>query len=157
RLWRSGGMAVGGGRATCRLAGLLIPLAMLAGLAGCRSSSPTLYVVPVTPSEDRPKYIAMAYMDALQGPKGPPHHVNDLKPYLERHGNVDELLVSPSDGQPFVIIWGKQLSGGPTDYKGLFPILAYEKKGSGGQRAVTDIRGVCMTVPEEDFPKLKFL
>jgi hypothetical protein len=39
----------------------------------------------------------------------------------------------------------------------MFPIIAYERKGAGGQRAVTDIRGRPITVPDEDFPKLTFV
>jgi hypothetical protein len=39
----------------------------------------------------------------------------------------------------------------------MFPILAYERKGTGGQRALTDIRGRPLTVPEGDFPKLTFV
>jgi hypothetical protein len=47
--------------------------------------------------------------------------------------------------------------GGPTEYKQMFPILAYEHEGTRGKRALTDIRGRPMTVSEEDFPKLTFV
>ena len=46
---------------------------------------------------------------------------------------------------------------GPIDYKGMWQIIAYEKKGASGQRAVTDVRGRPMTVPENDFQNLKFV
>jgi hypothetical protein len=39
----------------------------------------------------------------------------------------------------------------------MFPILAYERKGVGGKRAITDIRGRPMTVPEKDLAKLTFV
>jgi hypothetical protein len=38
----------------------------------------------------------------------------------------------------------------------MWQILAYEKKGAGGKRAVTDVRGRPTSVPDEDFPKLTF-
>jgi hypothetical protein len=56
-----------------------------------------------------------------------------------------------------VVVWGANPGGGPTDYKGMFPIIAYERKGTDGRRAVTDVRGRPLTVPAEDFPKLKFV
>jgi len=57
------------------------------------------------------------------------------------------------------VIWGgvDPTQGGPTDYQGMWQIIAYEKTGAGGKRAVTDIRGRPMTVPDEDFSKLRFV
>jgi hypothetical protein len=125
-------------------------------VSGCRRSGPA-HIVPLTKAEENLKYIAMAYSDALEQNGKAPKGVEDLKPYLKSFGDPDELLTSPNDGKPFVIVWSANLAGGPTEYKGLFPILAYEAKGAGGQRAVTDIRGRPMTVPREDFSKLKFV
>jgi hypothetical protein len=56
-----------------------------------------------------------------------------------------------------VIVWRANPTGGPTEYMGMFPILAYEKQGKGNKRAVTDVRGRPMMVPEEDIEKLRFL
>jgi hypothetical protein len=99
----------------------------------------------------------MAYMDAHSELGRGPKSADELKPFLKAFGNPEELLVSPSDGEPYVVIWGANPQGGPTEYKGMFPILAYERKGSSGGRAVTDVRGRPMTVPEDDFAKLKFV
>jgi hypothetical protein len=131
----------------------------LAWLVGCgrNSTGVQVHVVPLTQAEERLKWIAMAYGDANSKNDKPPTGPEDLKPFLKDHGNPDEILVSPNDNQPFVIVWGKAPAGGPTEYKGLFPVLAYERKGSGGARAVTDIRGRPLTVPAEDFAKLKFV
>jgi len=129
---------------------------LLAALSGCGFSGDP-HVVPLTTAENSLTKIAMAYSDAHGQLGHGPKDVEELKPFLKTFGNPDELLVSPNDGQPYVIIWGKNPAGGPTDYKGLFPILAYESKGAGGYRAVTDVRGRPMTVPAADFPKLKFL
>ena len=132
---------------------------MLAAALGCGKgvNEKGVYQVPMTPAEKNLSHIAAAYEEAYSKLGRGPKDAAELKPFLKEHGNPDELLVSPNDGEPFVVIWGKKPAGGPTEYKGLFPILAYESKGSGGARAVTDIRGVPKTVPDEDFGKLKFL
>jgi hypothetical protein len=136
---------------------LLLPaVAWCAGLAGC-SASQDPHVVPLSESENRLKYVAMAYTDAHGRLGHGPQNADELRPYLKTFGDPDELLVSPADGKPFVVIWGKDPTGGPTDYKGLFPVLAYEQQGANGQRAVTDIRGRPMTVPEADLPRLKYI
>lgn len=128
---------------------------LLAGLAGCGSS---VHVVPLTKAEKALSSILMAYKEAHTKLGRAPKNADDLKPFLKEFGNPDELLVSPNDGQPFVVVWGADPTrGGPIDYKGMWQIIAYEQKGAGGRRAVTDIRGRPMTVPEEDFQKLTFV
>ncbi len=129
-------------------------MVLAASLSGCGSST---HVVPLTPAEKALTNVALAYMDAHAELGHGPKNADDLKPFLKRFGNPAELLVSPNDGEPFVVIWGVNPTGGPTEYKGMFPILAYERKGSGGKRAVTDVRGRPMTIPAEDFNKLKFV
>src|SRR5262249_28352707 len=102
-------------------------------------------------------FIALAFGDAHSRLGRSPKNAEDLKPFLKEFGNPEELLVSPNDGQPYVVVWGANPTrGGPTDYQGMFPILAYERKGAGGKRAVTDIRGRPLTVPEADLSKLTF-
>ena len=126
---------------------------LLAALTGCGSSN--VHVVPLTTAENRLTKIAMAYDDASADLGHPPKNAEELKPYLKQFGDPEELLVSPNDGKPFIVIWGKKLGGGPTEYKSMFPILAYEQSGS--NRAVTDVRGRPMTVPEADFGQLHFV
>jgi hypothetical protein len=129
---------------------------LLVGLTGCGSSGPK--VIELTKAEDNLKFVALAYMEAHSRLGRPPKNTEDLKPFLKEFGNPEELLVSPNDGQPYVVVWGADPTrGGPTEYEGMFPILAYESKGSGGKRAVTDIRGRPMTIPEGDLPKLTFV
>jgi hypothetical protein len=130
-------------------------LLLLVGLTGCGSQP---HVVPFSQAEKNLTHIALAYSDAHAQLGRPPKSVEDLKSSLKEFGNPDELLVSPNDGQPYVIIWGADPSrGGPTPYQGMWQILAYEQKGVGGSRAVTDVRGRPMRVPDEDFPKLTFV
>jgi hypothetical protein len=129
-------------------------MVLLAGLAGCGSGPD---VVPLTSSEKNLTYIALAYKDAHGRLGHGPKDAEELKPFLKEFGDPEQLLTSPNDGQPYVVVWGVNPSGGPTPYRQMFPILAYERKGAGGKRAITDIRGRPLTVPEEDFPKLTFV
>jgi hypothetical protein len=129
---------------------------LLAGLAGCGAAGPK--VVPLSDSEKNLTSVALAYTEAHTRLGRPPKNAEELKPFLKEFGNPEDLLVSPNDGEPYVVVWGVDPTrGGPTDYQGMWQIIAYEKKGSGGRRAVTDIRGRPLTVPEEDFPKLTFV
>ena len=131
-------------------------MAATTGCSGCGRSG--LHVVPLSASEQNLSHIVMAYIDANEKLGRPPKNAEELKPYLKEFGNPEELLVSPNDGEPYVVIWGVDPSrGGPTEYQGMWQIIAYEKKGTGGKRAVTDIRGRPLTVPEADFPQLKFV
>jgi hypothetical protein len=129
---------------------------LVAVLGGCGAKT---HVVPFSQAEKNLGLVAAAYTDAFSRLGHSPKNADELKPFLKTLGNADELLVSPNDGQPFVVVWGvpDPTRGGPTPYKGMFPILAYERAGKHGMRAVTDIRGRPMLVPEADFPKLTFV
>jgi hypothetical protein len=130
----------------------ILPLFVV--LAGCGAETD---VVPFSNAEQELTSIAMAYGDAHSKLGRGPKDADELKPFLKTFGDPDDLLNSPNDGQPYVVVWGLDPSrGGPTDYKQMFPILAYEATGSGGKRAVTDIRGRPMMVPDADFSKLTF-
>ena len=141
---------------TRRAVALATAAVLLAGPLGCWSKQ--AHVVSLSDSEKNLSHIAKAYIDAHERLGGrPPKGPDDLAPHLKEYGNPDEILVSPNDGERYVVVWGVDPGrGGPTDYRGMWQILAYEKKGSGGKRAVTDVRGRPMTVPDEDFPKLTF-
>jgi hypothetical protein len=135
---------------------LALPL-WLAGLAGCGGCGSQVHVVPLTKAEKALTYVAMAFNDATGQLGRPPKSADELKPFLKAFGDPEELLVSPNDGQLYVVIWGANPTGGPTEYMGMWPILAYEQQGASGRLAVTDIRGRPMTIPAADLPKLKFI
>jgi len=135
----------------------LAPAVLLAGLAGCGGCGTQVHVIPLTPAEKELTAIAMAYNDAVSELGRPPKSAEELKPFLKRFGDPEDLLVSPNDGQPYVVVWGANPVGGPTEYRGMFPILAYERQGASGKLAVTDIRGRPLTIPAEDLSKLKFV
>jgi hypothetical protein len=114
--------------------------------------------MPLTPAEKELSAIAVAYQDAMSQNERPPKSADDIKPFLKRFGDPEDLLVSPNDNQPYVIVWGVDPTrGGPTEYQGMFPIIAYERQGAGGKLAIVDIRGRPLTIPAEDLTKLKFV
>jgi hypothetical protein len=127
---------------------------LLASLVGC---GPSVHVVPMTPAEKNLTHVLMAYSDACGRLGRGPKNVEELKPFLKELNISEDVLVSPNDGEPFVIVWGAGIQGGPTEYKGMFQILGYESKGTARGRVVADVRCVPMTVPQEDFAKLHFV
>jgi hypothetical protein len=133
---------------------LLLGLCLLLLGGGCSKS---VEVVPLTAAEKALTTVAMAYMDAHQGLGRGPKDADELKPYLKTFGDPEQLLISPNDGEAFVIVWGADPGRGGPDEIGMFPILAYERKGRGGRCAVTDIRGRPLTVAASDLAKLTFV
>jgi len=127
---------------------------LLAGLGGC---SPSVHVLPLTKAEKGLSFVVVAYQEAHNKLGRAPKNADELKPFLKEFGNPDELLVSPNDGEPFVVVWGATPAGAPTGYKGMWQIIAYEQKGTGARRVICDVRARPMTVPEDDFGKLTFV
>lgn len=62
--------------------------------------------------------------------------------------NVDDLLVSQRDGQPYVVIYGKRPPGVRRD------VIAYEQTGVDGVRQVGFDLGMIEDVPPEEFGEL---
>ena len=75
--------------------------------------------------------------------------INDLHA-LEMGGPLAEVLVSPRDKEPYVII----LKARPTEDSGA--ILAYEKKGADNTRWVVTMGGDIKDVPNAEFTKQTF-
>jgi hypothetical protein len=76
------------------------------------------------------RLILAAYSKAAQELSRPPSSVQDILPYLQEAGETDEILRSPDDGEPYVILWGADSSANPA------VVLAYEKHGKNGRRYV---------------------
>lgn len=128
-----------------RLAGL--SLAVIAFSAGC-SRNPVKS--PMSAGEANLNTIANAYTDTVQRNGRGPANQEQLKKGLEQitaviGGSPDDILVSPNDGEPYVIIYNINLRSGGT------PILAYEKKGNGAKRWIVDLRKVARHMTEEEF------
>jgi hypothetical protein len=144
-------------RGSSRVTAVILPLLAL-GLGGCSGCGQEVKVLPLTAAEKKLSAIAVAYQDTMSQLDRPPKSADDLKPFLKRFGDPEDLLVSPNDSQPYVIVWGVDpTKGGPGEYQGMFPIIAYERQGAGGKLAVVDIRGRPLTIPAEDLTKLRFV
>ena len=127
-----------------RLPGALLLLAGLA-LCGCSAAPP-----PAVNTEEAANLRAIqeAYNAVTRKLGRPPNNLNELKPALQERGHADEVLRSPRDGQPYVILWGVKPGAGPTP--GLpAALVAYEKEGAAGKRYVLTTLGVVPLADEE--------
>lgn len=127
-------------------------LLTLSATAGC-SSSPVK--TELAKPEANLNSVAMAYTDAIQANGNGPANAEQLKKALAVTAPVtgiqpDEVLISPNDGEPFVVIWNIKMNAGGT------PIIAYERKGKDGKRLVVDLRKIPYYVTEAEFKKLSF-
>jgi hypothetical protein len=127
-------------------AGLIVAL----GLVGC--SRPVITERPVNKAEADLGIIASAYAQASDRLGRPPRNVAEIMPFLKQAGNPDEILRSPNDNQPYIIIWDvnlDQITGEP-------PILAYEKQGRDGKRYVINVEKVVTALTDREFAKAPF-
>ncbi len=129
---------------------------LCAAIAGC-SSGARVVSVPLDRTQENLLYIGQAYVRYLTEKKTPPANVEQLKPYLKQVGNPDEILRSPRDGEPYNICWGVDLSKPPTWAKEKStPVIAYERRGSGGQRYVLTTMRNAMPLSDEEFKQASF-
>ncbi len=72
---------------------------------------------------------------------------------LQRLGvtKVESLFVSPTDGQPMVVLYGQGV--GPPGPGGL-PFIAYERQPTNGKRLVVAAIGAVSTLDEESFGQM---
>jgi hypothetical protein len=85
----------------------------------------------------------------------PPARVGELRPFLEQVGDPEQILRSPRDGLPYVIICGVDFRQLPITTMPP-PIMAYEQVGANGKRYVLTVMGV-MPMRDEEFAKAKLL
>ena len=140
------------------LVGTAVLLAGLTGCSGCPGSSPAVVRTPIPKAEQDLCSIAQAYREVFEQTGKAPESFDDLRKCLtELGGNPDEMRTSPNDGQPYVVLWGADPTrGGAGPVKGMWTIIAHEKAGTGGSRAVADIRGQATTVTDDEFAQLRF-
>jgi len=97
--------------------------------------------------------IQRAYDLAVKSLGRPPARVEELRPFLKDAGDPDQILRSPRDGQPYVVLCG-------VDFRKLRidsippPIMAYEDTGKDGKRYVLTVMGV-MPMSNAEFAKAK--
>jgi hypothetical protein len=121
----------------------LVAVALACGSGGCGKSGDT------GPQKDTENLTAIrkAYLEATKRLGHRPKNLEELKPSLAAEGNPDELLVSPNDNLPYVIVFGAD----PRKH-----VIAYEQKGVNGVRMVVDQNMLPKRLSEEDFETLSF-
>jgi hypothetical protein len=116
---------------------------VVARASGC-SSNPAA----APPVEQNLHNIATAYDKATKKTGRLPQSAEELKPFLQPFGDPDVILVSPNDGQPFVIHWDVVVfRPGPN---GSRSILAHEAVGVDGKKYVIDNMKVVQQMTEAE-------
>jgi hypothetical protein len=121
----------------------LVAVALACVSGGCGKSGDT------APAKDTEHLTAIrkAYLAATQRLGHRPKNLEELKPSLAAAGNPDELLVSPNDSLPYVIVFGAD----PNKH-----VIAYEQKGVNGVRMVVDQNMLPRRLNAEEFETLSF-
>lgn len=126
--------------------------ALLASLVlGCASSTPPPTKEGVGPGENLGK-VYRAYRQAAVKLKRAPKDVKELTPHMEDKSN--QALISPRDGQEYVIVWGVDLLKLRPDPVNPL-VFAYERKGQDGMRYVLTETGPRL-MAEADFRRAQF-
>jgi len=139
-----------------------VPFVLIGALVGCGGgrgrNNQAQEVSPLKP-------IATFYGNYVNQHQGrPPPSEAEFKAFLQQPDNskrlqaefpqvtdVDKLLISPRDNQPYVIFYGAIAKGsGP----GGGPVVAYEKVGVSGKRFVVGSMGSVEEIDEATFRKM---
>jgi hypothetical protein len=131
------------------LAGLLVGSACL----GCGSSTPV--VGNVAESRQHLQAICDAYLEATKKLGRPPSRLDDIVPYLKKHGDPAVFLKSPEDGEDYQIFWNLDLKSMRPDAEMRFPVVAFEKHGKSGKRYVLTGHYI-RQMTDEEFHKALF-
>ena len=108
----------------------------------------------LTQDEEAIKNVGLAYRDASNHLKRGPANVHELKPYLKKYGDPEQILVSPNDGQPYEIVWGIiPLRQSQDAFSKRF--LAYEKTGKDGKRYALDFMMKVHHLSDTEFTQMK--
>jgi hypothetical protein len=98
--------------------------------------------------------ICNAYNKACKELRRSPKNLEEFKPFLKGYGDPEQLLISPRDGQPFVIVYGSTpfIEPTPTNPQ----IIAYEKVGKDGVRMSIEPRGAIEKYTFEQLSRFRF-
>jgi hypothetical protein len=99
-------------------------------------------------------HVGFAYRDASNVLKRGAASVEEIRPYLKKYGDPDQLLVSPNDGQPYHIVWGV-VPGRPTAGAPAQRLLAYEESGKGGKRYALDCMMKVYHLTDAEFTRMR--
>ncbi len=125
---------------------------VLATILGC-GGAPEEQIEQRGAASDNLRILERAYRTALDQTRQPPKSRDDLVRHLPADTDVEQLLVSPHDDQPFVIVWGTDLTKLMTSPRPI--VFAYESQGRDGNRFVLTTMGV-MELTDEDFAAASF-
>lgn len=118
---------------------------------GC-SSGGGRGVPELNAEEEAIVHVGMAYRESSNALKRPPKTVEELKPYLKKYGDPDQVLTSPNDGQRYHIVWGA-VATRPT--KGNQVFLVYEEAGKNGKRYAVDMKLKVYHLKDTEFAQMQ--
>jgi hypothetical protein len=133
-----------------RLSIRMFAIALIA-LLGCTGGQ----VATPGPETTNLAKIQTAYLAAIEKNHRPPADEAEAMPFLEPLGKPAEILVSPIDHEPYVILWGVDWRKSPIPSMPP-PIVAYEKTGQNGVRRVLTVMGV-QTMTDDEFARATFI
>ncbi len=89
--------------------------------------------------------------------KETPQSPEDLHKHLRDNGhdNPEEILKSPHDGQPYVILWNVTYMEGGEEEDPSVPVLAHEASEVNGKRWVLLANGITKRMTHEEFEQAK--
>ncbi len=121
----------------------LIAFTLAAYSAGC-GGNPRVSAVP----EEKANLssVGRAYHAATEKLGRPPASEEQLMPFLRELGDPAQLLRSPRDCEPYVIVYGFDIR---KSFDMPPPIWAHEKRGVDGNRYVITVMGVNLMTDEE--------
>lgn len=117
-------------------------------------SSPPKPDAPLTMEEQAILNVGLAYREASRVLRRGPASTKELQPYLKKYGEPDTLLTSPSDGQPYSIVWG-MIPSQPTKSGQVNRFLVYEQEGKNGKRYALDFMLKVHHLTDEEFNRLR--
>jgi hypothetical protein len=97
-------------------------------------------------NDDNIRQVYAAYTKATLELGHPPTKIEDLKPFLKELGDPEQLLISPNDSLPYVIVWN-------ADPKAT-AVVVHEQEGSHGMRIVIGGQGI-LRPPEPVFNAMR--
>ena len=135
-------------RAPLSLALLAACLVHLTMFLGCEKKNPAI----PKPELDRMQTIYATFLKVTDSLGRAPKDIEEFKRAIPSNVNATELLTSPHDNKPYVLVFNvnpRVPPNGPIP-----PLLAFEQEGSGGMFDVITTMGV-IRCPAEDLKKMK--
>ena len=121
---------------------------VLIGITGC--SETVVSNKPLDLTQAKLLKVNMAYSQYTRAKGKPPKGPTDIKSFLAKMGDPDDLLKSDRDGQPFVVCWGVALQQA-NQFPMSWPVFAYEKQGLDGERFVLTTLSNVVKLTDDDF------